>query len=239
MPPTTRPPSYTLYVPEASFRAFAILIAAEINGVEITVNTKDAVSAGMSLSKTGKLPVLSWQPMEEGDGLKQQQQAISSSASIARFIASLRTDTKLLGGGSLVQRAEIDAWVDWSLTELELPATIWFYPVVQYMPFHENSYRKAKQDLATALAVLEKTLTTTTVGHDSASGRRYLIGSHLSLADIVIVSTLLYPFKFVCDEEYRSPFPTVTAWFQRCVQLDAFAQVVGVVPLCSTELRAK
>ena len=48
-------PSYTLYAPEASFRAFPILIAAEYNGVQVDVNTDVTNSVK---SPVGKLPVL-------------------------------------------------------------------------------------------------------------------------------------------------------------------------------------
>jgi elongation factor 1-gamma len=241
---TTHYPSYTLYVPEASFRAFAILIAAEINGVDITVNT---VELDTTLSKTGKLPVLTWQ--EEDPPNDESIKSISTSAAIARYIAALRTDTNLCGNASsssslaLVRRAEIDAWLDWCITDLELPATVWFYPAVGYMAYHEMAYRKARHDMTSALNVLEQALLTSSSSSSSstADGANktpyyYLVGSHLTLADIIIISTLIYPFKFVCDDVYRAPFPHVTAWFSHCTQLPAFSQVVGIVPLCKTEL---
>jgi elongation factor 1-gamma len=228
-------PSYTLYVPEASFRAFAILIAAEINGVDITVKTHD-LDIGQSLSKTGKLPVLAWQDDPPNGS---NTQSISTSAAIARYIAALRTDTNLCGNGNaLSQRAEIDSWLDWCITDLELPATVWFYPAVGYMAYHEMAYRKAKHDMTTALSVLEQALSSSS---SAAAGKKpyyyYLVGSHLTLADIIVISTLIYPFKFVCDDEYRTPFPHVNAWFQHCTKLPAFQQVVGIVPLCQKELR--
>lgn len=209
-------PNYTLYVPEASFRAFAILIAAEFNGIDIVVNTSDTKQA-MGLSKTGKLPLLTID----------ETTSIFSSASIARYIANLRSDTKLMGN-DIVQAAEIDAWMDWSLTELELPATVWFFPVISAMPFHDAAYEKAKTDLAKALGILEAALT-----------NEYLVGDSISLADITIVSTLLYPFKLVCDAEYVKSFPKVVAWFQRCTNLPEFQQVVGVVTMCQKELKAR
>jgi elongation factor 1-gamma len=250
---TSHYPSYTLYVPEASFRAFAILIAAEINGVDITVNTVD-LDKGQSFSQTGKLPVLTWQEdkdNEEDDqpsnDKKQQLKSISTSAAIARYIAALRTDTNLCGSAasssSLAQRAEIDSWLDWCITDLELPATVWFYPAVGYMAYHEMAYRKAKQDMTSALNVLEQALLSSSNSTAAATGANkqphyYLVGSHLTLADIIIVSTLIYPFKFVCDDACRAPFPHVTAWFSHCTQLLAFSQVVGLVPLCQKELLA-
>jgi elongation factor 1-gamma len=235
--PSSQPPLYTLYVPEASFRAFAILIAAEINGVEVTVETKD-LATGLAVSKTGKLPVLVWKDADDQDGPHlQQQHSISSSAAIARYIAAARTDTNLCGNSQYDRAAQIDMWLDWNLTELELPCTVWFYPAVGYMTYQPRAYEKAKIDVAAALQVLETALSKSQSQTSSSSSNNYfLVGSHLTLADISIVATLLYPFKFVCDETFRTPFPHVINWFQRCVRMPAFARVVGDnVILCQKE----
>jgi elongation factor 1-gamma len=111
--------SYKLHAPEASFRAFSALIAAEYNGVAIEVSSDLAASA---LSPTGKLPLLEIQP-KFGAPTR-----IFSSQAIARYIAGLRRDTGLLGT-NFSEQASIDAWMDFCAQDLELPACIWFYPV--------------------------------------------------------------------------------------------------------------
>ena len=118
--------SYTLCAPEASFRAFATLIAAEYNQVSIDVSTD--LSAA-SKSPIGKLPIL-----ETPSG-----ELIFSAHSMARFVGGLRRDTGL-SGNSFQEEASIDAWMDWTTQEVELPACVWFYPVAGYMPFHQKAY---------------------------------------------------------------------------------------------------
>jgi hypothetical protein len=120
-------PTYTLYVPEASFRAFAILIAAEYNGVTINVNT-DISNA--SKSPVRKLPIL-----ELNDG----KTCIFSSQASTRYVASIRHDVGLMGQ-SAGDAATIDAWMDWCTADVELPACVWFYPVAGYMPFNAAAY---------------------------------------------------------------------------------------------------
>lgn len=120
-------PNYTLYVPEASFRAFAILIAAEYNGVTINVNT-DISNA--SKSPVRKLPIL-----ELNDG----ETCIFSSQASTRYVASIRHDVGLMGQ-SAGDAATIDAWMDWCTADIELPACVWFYPVAGYMPFNAAAY---------------------------------------------------------------------------------------------------
>jgi elongation factor 1-gamma len=118
-------PTYKLHAPEASFRAFATLIAAEYNGVSVDVSTDLAAA---SKSPVGKLPLL-----ELPDG-----SSIFSSHAMARFIASLRRDSGLTGQ-TLPESAAIDAWMDWAAQDLELPACVWFYPVAGYMPFNKQA----------------------------------------------------------------------------------------------------
>lgn len=116
-------PTYKLHAPEASFRAFATLIAAEYNGVSIDVSTDLAAA---SKSPVGKLPIL-----ELPDG-----NVIFSSHAMARFVAGLRRDSGLMGS-TLAEASAIDAWMDWAAQDLELPATVWFYPVAGYIPFNQ------------------------------------------------------------------------------------------------------
>ncbi|KAL7558603.1 hypothetical protein ACA910_000937 [Epithemia clementina (nom. ined.)] len=207
-------PTYKLYAPEASFRAFSTLIAAEYNGVSIDVSTDLAAA---SKSPVGKLPLL-----ELPDG-----STIFSSHAMARFIAGIRRDTGLIGA-TLTETAAIDAWMDWAAQDLELPSCVWFYPVAGYMPFNSAAYEKAKADLGKGLELLDNHLLDKT----------YLVNHQITLADIVVASTLLYPFKLVADKNYLKPYANVVRWFQTCVNQPEFQQVVGQVTLCKTELLA-
>lgn len=119
------PPTYKLYAPEASFRAFSTLIAAEYNEVSIEIDTS---LENASKSPVGKLPLL-----ELPNGA-----TIFSSHAMARFVAGIRRDSGL-NGQDLQESASIDAWMDWAAQELELPCCVWFYPVAGYMPFHAAS----------------------------------------------------------------------------------------------------
>jgi len=209
-------PSYTLHAPAGSFRAFSTLIAAEYNGVDVQVADFDA-SAVAAMSPTGKAPVL---VLPSGETL-------FSSHAIARYVAGIRRDSGLTGS-SLMEQGAVDAWMDFCSSELELPACVWFYPAAGYMPFNKVAYDKAKTDLAQGLAKLDAYLQT----------RTYLVGDQITLADIVVASTLLYPMKLVCDKAYLKPFVNVVRWFQTCVNQPAFTAVIGKVEMCKKELTA-
>lgn len=115
-------PAYTLYTPQGSFRAFAPLIAAEFNAIDVYVETKGLETIAGSKSPTGKLPVL-----------ETPRGTLFTSYAIARYLASLRTDSGLLGS-SFQERTSVNHWIDWASCEVELPACILFYPVAGYMP---------------------------------------------------------------------------------------------------------
>ena len=97
------------------------------DGVDVQVADFDAATVA-AMSPTGKAPVL----------VLPLGQTIFSSHAIARYIAGIRRDSGLTGT-SLMEQGAIDAWMDFSATELELPACVWFYPPAGYMPFNKDA----------------------------------------------------------------------------------------------------
>jgi elongation factor 1-gamma len=143
--------SLQLLVDEGNFRAFKILIAAEYNSVSIDIPdfkvSKDNKTAEfLAKSPLGRVPVL-----------VTPAGSIFESNAIARYVARMRRDTELYGV-SFFESALVDSWIDFSAHDIELPATLWFYPVLGYIPYNAVATAKAKTDLAKALTVLEKHL---------------------------------------------------------------------------------
>lgn len=152
---------------------------------------------------------------------------IFESNAIARYVARIRRDTDLTGV-SFFESGQVDSWIDFASHDLELPATLWYYPVLGYIPANPAVTARAKTDFARALNVLEAHL----------ADKTYLVGHKITLADITVVSALVYPFKFVADAAYRAAFPNVMRWFTTCVNQPQFEAVIGAVVLCEKELAA-
>lgn len=206
--------SYTLYSSPSSFRTFKILIVAEFNSIHIDVADFDANKI-IQMSPTAKAPVLQ---LPCG-------RTIFESNAISKYIAKIRRDSGMMGRqGTFQEAALIDQWRDFSANVLELPACIWWYSAIGYIQYSQNAYQKAKTDFTNALNVLEKELT----------NKQFLVGS-VSLADITIISALIYPFMFVCDEEFRENFKCVAQWFNRCIEMKEFRNVIGEISLCRKE----
>ena len=211
--------SFTLYTDAGNFRAFKVLVAAEYNSVEIAipefaVGTDNVTPAFLKKSPLGRVPVLDT-----------PQGSLFESNAIARYVARLRSDTELLGA-SFFESAQVDTWIDFCSHDIELPATLWYYPYLGVAPYNAQLTNKAKGDLAKSLAILEAHMAT----------RTYVVGHKVTLADITLVSALVYPFKFVADASYRAAFPNVMRWFNTCVNQSQFEAVIGKVVLCETPL---
>lgn len=86
---------------------------------------------------------------------------------------------------------------------------------------------KATDDMKKALQVLQ----------DHLAEREYLVGKEMTLADIVLVSTLVYPFKLVCDEAFLGPYDRVVRWFTTCVKRPEFVAVLGPVEICKEPVK--
>jgi elongation factor 1-gamma len=210
--------SLTLHTPPGNFRAFKALIAAEYCGENVKIpafKEEDAKSpAFLAKSPLGKVPVLDT-----------PKGPICESNAIARYIARMRADKELYGA-TFYESAQVDSWIDFCAQDVELPASLWFYPILGYLKPDAALSAKAKNDLGRALGVLEAHL----------ADKTYLVGHRVTLADITVVSALVYPFKFVADAAYRAAFPNVIRWFSTCVNQREFVAVVGKVVLCEKAL---
>jgi len=211
-----------LYTYPGNFRAFKALIAAQYNGVDIEVPEFKMMEDNQTPEFLAKNP-LGKVPLLETD-----QGCIFESNAISRYIARIRSDTELYGV-SFFESGQIDSWIDFCAHELELPATMWFYPIFGYMPFNAAATAKAKEDLKKALEVLDTHLL----------HRTYLVGDKITLADITVASALVYPMKMLLDPAFRKPFANVERWFCTCVNQAQFKAVVGDVPLCKKMLQAE
>jgi elongation factor 1-gamma len=69
--------------------------------------------------------------------------------------------------------------------------------------------------------------------------RTYLVTEQITMADIVIASALVYPFKLVTDKNFLKNFTNVTRWFTTCVNQPEFIAVIGTVAMCKKELLAE
>ena len=64
------------------------------------------------------------------------------------------------------------------------------------------------------------------------TGRKYLVGDGLTIADILVFCSLMSAFQLVLDAEFRKTVPNVTKWFELVASLPEIRKRAGAVKPC-------
>jgi len=159
----------------------------------------------------GKVPVL-----ETDEGF------IFESNAIARYVARQDENTQLFGANEY-ENALVDQWLDFAMSEIELPAKVWLYPIYGFLEVHTQATQKAKGDILKVLEILNKHLEDST----------FLVGERITLADIVVAMTMIGLFHKVLDPGFRKPFQNTVRWFSTIMNQPNVLAVVGEIALCT------
>jgi len=189
-----------------------ILIAAAFSKVEVSVeivakDPKKGYEVGGPLSK---VPVL-----------VSEQGVLFESNAIARFVARSNGDPARLFGANPVQAAQVDSWITLTSSELSSPLATW---IATAESAEEEAVARAKassSETRKILSALDQHLKNFT----------FLVGERLTLADVVLATTLLPGLKTVIDERARKPFKSVVRWFKTVVNNPVVAAVLGEVQI--------
>jgi len=215
-------PNLTLYTNPGNWRAHKALIAAKYGGIEVhqhavQIGTDTRTPEFLAKNPLGKVPVL-----ETDEGF------IFESNAIARYIARLDEHTHLLGANDY-ESGLVDQWLDFALSEIELPAKVWLYPIFGLMEVNQAATNKAKGDIRKVLEILNQHL----------ADQTYLVGERVTLADIVVAIHLGTLFQRVLDAGFRKPFANVVRWFTTLINQPNFKEVLGEVTLATKMEQAK
>lgn len=111
--------------------------------------------------------------------------------------------------------------VDWSTGEVDAPLLSWYLPIAGIWPYSKDKEAAAQAAVKKALSALDAVL----------ASRTYLVGDHVTLADVVGACNLWLGFTKLFDASYRASVPNVSRWFDTLVHQPAFAKVLGDVSL--------
>eukprot|EP00850_Spirogloea_muscicola_P012027 SM000076S21848 [mRNA] locus=s76:597472:600938:+ [translate_table: standard] len=188
--------------------AYKCLVAAEYVGVKVDVPEWDPDSF-----KSGKIKQLT--PIGKVPVLETPSGAIFESNAIARYVSRLAD--KGLYGSSLIDMAHIEQWIDFSVGEIEVPIRQWIGPLMGYRPWSQESEDFAIAAVKRGLGALNSHLESST----------YLVGSSVTLADIIVVCNLVQPFKYACTKDFTAEFPHVERYFFTLINQANFKKVIG------------
>jgi len=187
-----------------------VLITAKYAGVNVESNVGvDASSKDFEAkSPLGKVPVL-----ETPEG------TLFEANAIARYVARLGKGN--LYGSNVFEAGQIEQFVDFAANDIELPGAVWVYPILGYIPNNAQATQKAKGDVRKAMEYLNKQLLT----------RTFLVGERITLADIVVATSLYYLYQRVMDTPFRKQFINVNRWYLTVVNQPEVKSVIGEVKL--------
>mmetsp|Transcript_36663 Transcript_36663/g.81584 ORF Transcript_36663/g.81584 Transcript_36663/m.81584 type:complete len:1184 (-) Transcript_36663:438-3989(-) len=160
----------------------------------------DVVKPPFTFGVTNKTPwFLKMNPNGKVPVLATPNGAIFESNTICRYLASIGNDKTLYPAQTSPEdltRAHIDQWLDWS-TSFEDVAASWMYVLAGMRPLDAAAMGAAQKKFAALMAALEAHM----------AGRTWLVGSNITLADIVVAMVLLTFYVTVMDDEFRAKHP--------------------------------
>jgi len=212
---------FTIWGGAANANVFKSLITAKyVGGVELKLGEN------FQMGVTNKTPeYMAKQPMGQVPLLETPEGPLFESMSIARFVARSGSNSAAIYGSSTYQTSVIDQWIDFTRS-IEPNVAQWLYPLVGYGEFVPTAIAAAKTKSMTYITALDKHL----------SGKKFLTGDHVTLADICLFCALINPMKMIFSPEIREANKSFSEWWIRCSGEPNFKSVTGDIPLCTAEL---
>ncbi|XP_026731187.1 elongation factor 1-gamma [Trichoplusia ni] len=204
-----------LYTYPENFRAYKALIAAQYSGADVKVAPNFVFGeTNKSAEFLKKFPAGKVPAYESADG----KVLLSESNAIAYYVS----DAALRGGDAATQ-ARVWQWASWADSELLPASCAWVFPYLGIMQFNKQNVERAKQDLLAALKVLDTHLLT----------RTFLVTERITLADIIVFTTLIHAFQHVLEPGVRASLRNVSRWWGTLAAQARVRAVLGALPLCA------
>lgn len=204
-----------LYTDTAALDAFGwkVPVTAKYLNIELEIppfkyGVDNHSASFLELNPLGQIPVL-----ETPEG------PLCESNAICRYLARLKGK---LYGSNLYETALIDQWLDFASTQILPAAMTWVMPVLGHGQITTEALKKAMDDVKKTLTVLNTHLT----------HHQFLVGERISLADIVVTSSVGTLYLHVFDPPARKQYASVTRWFVTMINQPEFRAVIGDVKLC-------
>ena len=172
----------------------------------------EAVDVDFSKAEHRSEAFLRINPMGQVPALVADDFNMAESLAIGSFLIDQAGST--LGGKTPQERASAWQWSLWALLNAQPPLSTLASPAWTQQPLAPEVEAGAKAGAAKYLGVLEAHL----------SRRPFISGSHFTVGDINVASSLSYAAYSGFD---LSPFPKVQAWYASVTARPSYAQATG------------
>lgn len=138
---------------------------------------------------------------------------------ICRYFAR---KSKSLYGSTMFEETLVDQWLDTVATE--------FVPGMQFCSAHMGLNDKAfKYDLKNYLHDYHEFVKSLKVVDAKLNGKKHLVGTSVTIADVVLLSHLNFFFRYVSTDKDRTQVPHLIAYYEAHLQLPEFKAILGRV----------
>ncbi|KAL4783652.1 glutathione S-transferase [Aspergillus varians] len=143
---------------------------------------------------TGKVPAF-----ETSDGF-----CVYESNAVAWFL-SHQDPKSTLHGSNLREETTVLRWASFTNYELLPPIMAWIQPIVGKAPSSPEILEKLEEGCELTVRAIEKEIT----------GKEYLVGDTLTLADLFVVSGLARGYQYVFTKSWAEKHPIVHEYYMR------------------------
>ncbi|ODA81066.1 hypothetical protein RJ55_04028 [Drechmeria coniospora] len=169
-------------------------------------------------------------PLSQGKipGIEMQGLRLTETIAIVTYLSKFSNNAALLGDGSREQEASVLALMSWANQELLPTLALWFLPLIPgFIDPPPYSYSTVESGKAKSLILLTRL-------EEFVAGKQWLIGDHLTAADIMLAIYLSRGFEWVLDAKWREGHPNIMKHFLAVVGQDAVKRVVPEFVLIET-----
>lgn len=170
-------------------------------------------------------PVVEQSPTNSIPYLETPEGVISESNAIVSFIGAKGG----LAGSNDFERSQIAQWLFFANQEIAYNKKANVYSIFGFVEFDEKENKESLDKLKNHLKALNKHLT----------GKEYLVGSSLTIADLELFVQLKHLLQLVyVDAVRKNLFSAVEAWFLRVAQNQTIVSVFGITHLAKVAIKA-
>eukprot|EP00798_Chlamydomonas_sp_ICE-L_P016395 gene16395-22597_t len=168
----------------------AAFASVEVEKPPFTFGVTNKTPWFLEMNPNGKIPLL-----------QTPTGSVFESHAISKYLVAIGSDAGLYPTPSSpedLSRAHVDQWVDWA-NVLDESAPGWLYVLWGMRPYDKAAYEVCQAKFETNMSILEAHLT----------GKTWMVGDRVTLADIVVAMNVFNYYILIMDEEIRSKYPNV------------------------------
>lgn len=147
--------------------------------------------------------------------------SIADGVAIAKFLAH---GSPLLGC-NMEQRAKIDQWIYWAMSDRNMPKACAI--IHGQTEVTKEEFAKINTEVKNSAKTLNGFL----------KDRQYLVHDHITLADIFVACHYIVAQQTLLDAGYRKAMGNYAAWFERVVASADFKAVCGNIKSCTKTIQ--